>query len=195
MFDRLVACADVEEHVVLGSSVGFLALHGGIEPGTEGIARTAAARTGGSAYVVTQPRSRGWHVPSHRIDTAAVPALAAFLAHVDVVVSVHGYYLPDQPDAILVGGGRRDLAADLAARLRDCVDEMPVVDDLERIPRAMRGVDPRNPVNRSRAGGVQLELPHRARLGAAPAPVPTVPDRITTALIGFAEGLAATGAA
>jgi len=136
VFDRLVACADVEEHVVLGSSVGFLALHGGIEPGTEGIARTAAARTGGSAYVVTQPRSRGWHVPSHRIDTAAVPGLAAFLAHVDVVVSVHGYYLPDQPDAILVGGGRRDLAADLAARLRDCVDEMPVVDELDRIPRA-----------------------------------------------------------
>ncbi|MFO1538695.1 MAG: replication protein, partial [Actinomycetota bacterium] len=70
-----------------------------------------------------------------------------------------------------------------------------LVDELDRIPRAMRGVDPRNPVNRSRGGGVQLELPHRARLGAAAAPVPTVPDRITTALIGFAEGLAATGAA
>lgn len=194
MFDRLVACADVEEHVVLGSPVGFLAVHGGIEPGTEGIARTAAARTGGSAYVVTQPRSRGWHVPSHRIDPATVPALAAFLAHVDVVVSVHGYYLPDQPDAILVGGGRRDLAADLADRLRACVDEMPVVDDLDRIPRAMRGVDPRNPVNRSRAGGVQLELPHRARLGAAPTPVPTVSDRITAALVGFAAAIAPTAA-
>lgn len=195
MFDRLVARSDVDEHVVLGSPLGFLAVHGGIEPGTETIARTAAARTGGSAYVVTQPRVRGWHVSSHRIEVERVPRLAAFLDHVDVVVSVHGYHVPGAPDAILVGGGRRDLAADLAGRLRACIDEMPVVDDLDRIPRSMRGVDPRNPVNRSRGGGVQLELPPRARVASGPTEesATAVADRLTVALVEFAATLARSG--
>ena len=166
VFDRLLQCFDVEEHVVLRSPVGFLALHGGIEPGTEGIAVAASVAAGASVYVVTQPRSLGWHVSSHRIVTADVPRLAAFLDHVDVVVSVHGYFRPEQRDALFVGGGRRDLAGDLAARLRAVVGEMPVIDDLAAIPKSMRGIDPRNPVNRSRGGGVQLELPHRARTDA-----------------------------
>lgn len=188
MFDRLLACRDVEEHVVLGSRVGFLALHGGIEPGTEGIARAAAEATGASAYVVTQPRALGWHVASHRVDPRRVPRLAAFLEHVEVVVSVHGYFRPEQPDAILVGGARRDLARDLTARLRAVVAEMPVVDDLRAIPRSMRGVDPRNPVNRARGGGVQLELPHPARTGAAPAAGrPSVAARVAGVLTDFAR--------
>lgn len=197
MFDRLLSCCDVEEHVVLGSRLGFLALHGGIEPGTEGIARVAAATTGASAYVVTQPRSLGWHISSHHIDPARVPRLAAFLDHVDVAVSVHGYFRPERPDAILVGGGRRDLAGDLAARLRTVVDEMPVVDDVARIPRAMRGVDPRNPVNRPRGGGVQLELPHRARTDArdAPGAGPSVAARVTAVLVEWARDLDAARAA
>lgn len=197
MFDRLLECAHVDEHVVLGSPLGFLALHGGIEPGSEGIARAAARATGASAYVVTQPRSLGWHISSHHIDPTRVPRLAEFLDHVDVVVSVHGYFRPEQSDAILVGGGRRDLARDLATRLRSVVDEMPVVDDLRAIPRAMRGVDPRNPVNRTRRGGVQLELPHRART-VGPGTVggrPSVAARITEVLVGFGHDVARTRAA
>ncbi len=211
MFDRLVARADVEEHVVLGSALGFLAVHGWIEPGTETIARAAAARTGGSAYVVTQPQARGWHVSSHRIEVERVPRLAAFLDHVEVVVSVHGYHVPGAPDAILVGGGRRDLAADLAERLRARIDEMPVVDDIDRIPRSMRGVDPRNPVNRTRGGGVQLELPPSARIvdassdgidgtdgtdgahGTVASVGASVADRLTVALVEFAAALARSG--
>ena len=197
MFDRLLSCCDVEEHVVLGSRLGFLALHGGIEPGTEGIARVAAAATGASAYVVTQPRALGWHISSHHIDPARVPGLAAFLDHVEVAVSVHGYFRPEQPDAILVGGGRRDLAADLGARLRAVVHEMPVVDEVTRIPRSMRGVDPRNPVNRPRGGGVQLELPHRARTDARGlgSTGPSVAARVTEALVTFARELDAARAA
>ncbi len=38
-----------------------------------------------------------------------------------------------------------------------------MVDDLEEIPRDLRGVHPRNPVNGCRLGGVQLELPPRVR--------------------------------
>ena len=173
---------------MVGSSLGFLALHGGIEPGTEGLALTAARATGASAYVVTQPRALGWHVSSHRIDPDRVPRLAAFLDHVEVVVSVHGYVRPERPDAIFVGGGHRGLAHDLARRLRSVVDEMPVVDALPEIPRAMRGIDSRNPVNRTRSGGVQLELPHRARTDA-PAPAgtrPSVAARIARVLTHFA---------
>jgi phage replication-related protein YjqB (UPF0714/DUF867 family) len=185
VFNRLLQCSAVDEHVVLRSPVGFLALHGGIEPGTEGMALAAAAAAGASAYVVTQPRSLGWHVSSHRIVTAEVPRLAEFLDHVEVVVSVHGYFRPEQADALFVGGGDRALAGVLARRLRAVVGEMPVVDDLPAIPRSMRGVDPRNPVNRSRGGGVQLELPHRARTDAGGAN-PSVAARVTTVLTEFA---------
>ena len=186
VFDRLLLCSDVREHVVLRSPVGFLALHGGIEPGTEGMALTAAAAAGASAYVVTQPRSLGWHVSSHRIVTEQVPRLAEFLDHVDVVISVHGYFRPEQADALFVGGGERVLAGDLARRLRAVVGEMPVVDDLPAIPRSMRGVDPRNPVNRSRGGGVQLELPHRARTDAGGGSRPSIAARVTAVLTEFA---------
>ena len=187
VFDHLLSCSGVEEHVELRSRWGFLALHGGIEPGTEGIALTASRASGASAYVVTQPRTLGWHVSSHRIDPDRVPGLATFLDHIEVAVSVHGYFRPEQTDAILVGGSRRDLAGDLASRLRSVVDEMPVVDDLPAIPRSMRGVDPRNPVNRPRAGGVQLELPHRARTDARRGcgADPSVAARVATVLTGF----------
>lgn len=197
VFDRLLMCGGVEERVVLGSRLGFLALHGGIEPGTEGIALAAARSAGASAYVVTQPRSLGWHISSHHIDPRRVPGLAAFLDHVDVAVSVHGYFRPEQTDAILVGGAARDLAGDLAARLRVVVDEVPVVDDLQAIPRAMRGVDPRNPVNRTRAGGVQLELPHRARVDdpRGPGDRPSVAARIAAVLTRFAHDVGAARAA
>jgi phage replication-related protein YjqB (UPF0714/DUF867 family) len=197
VFDRLLRCPDVREHMVLGSRVGFLALHGGIEPGTEGMAVAAAATSGASAYVVIQPRSLAWHVPSHRVAPERVPRLAEFLAHVDLVISVHGYWRPEQPDAIFVGGANRQLAEGLATSLRAAIDEMPVVDDLAAIPRGMRGVDPRNPVNRTRRGGVQLELPHRARTDGPPStwerPLRpgSVAARLTTVLSEFAADQAA----
>lgn len=192
VFDRLLQCTDVEEHVVLDGHVGFLALHGGLEPGTEGIALAAARAARASAYVVTQPRSRGWHISSHRIDPARVPRLAAFLDHVDVVVSIHGYFRPERPDALLVGGRHRGLARDLAGRLRTVVPEMPVVDDLAQIPPSMRGVDPRNPVNRTRGGGVQLELPHRARTDrpGGPDAARSIAGRVAETLADFGHDLA-----
>jgi phage replication-related protein YjqB (UPF0714/DUF867 family) len=196
MFDRLLRCHDVDEHVALRSPVGFLALHGGLEGGTESIARHAAVASGASAYVVTQPRTLGWHLSSHRIDPSRVPRLAAFLDHVEVVVSVHGYFRPEIPDTVFVGGGHRELARDLAGRLRAVIPEMPVVDTVPAIPRAMRGVDPRNPVNRTRGGGVQLELPHRARTGApSTGGAPSVAARVTGVLVDLAHELGRARAA
>ena len=98
-------------------------------------------------------------------DLDALPKLRAVLEHADVVVSLHGYGRPDLRDTLLLGGGNRELAATLAARLRQALPAWPVVDDLEAIPVRLRGVHPDNPVNRSRRGGVQVELPPRIRDG------------------------------
>ncbi len=163
-FADLLAHPDVLEEQVLASTVGFLALHGGLEPGTAEIARAAAGRSGASYYAIVQPDDLKHHVPSHQTDPACAPLLAEFLDHIDALVSVHGYRGHDDlHTALLVGGGDRVLAAELAGRLRVALPGYRVVDDLDRIPRRLRGVDPRNPVNRAARGGVQVELPHPVR--------------------------------
>jgi phage replication-related protein YjqB (UPF0714/DUF867 family) len=167
-FVDLLAHPDVVEEQVLaprrgGTAVGFLALHGGLEPGTAEIVVAAARRAEASWYVIVQPDDLKCHVPSHEHDPAAAPLLASFLDHVDVVISVHGYWGHDDlHTALLVGGRDRELAAHLGTALRAALPDYRVVDDLERIPRRLRGVDPRNPVNRA-ARGVQVELPHPVR--------------------------------
>jgi phage replication-related protein YjqB (UPF0714/DUF867 family) len=157
----------VEERCVLRSNFGFLALHGGLEQATAELATAAAASAGASLYAVVQPDDLRWHVPSNRFELAASPLLAGFCAHVDFVVSLHGYGglrgSDDRWTTVLVGGGDRRLAALVGGRLRAALPQYTWLDDLERIPSHLRGVHPDNPVNRTRAGGVQLELPPRVR--------------------------------
>ena len=149
--------------MALRSRIGFLALHGGLEPGTAELARDAAAASGASLYAVVQPDDLRWHVPAHRVAPLDAPSLAAFLGHVDIVVSLHGYLRRELRTAVLVGGANRVLAGRLGRRLRRALPDYDVVDDLARIPPDLRGVHPCNPVNLTRLGGVQLELPHRVR--------------------------------
>jgi phage replication-related protein YjqB (UPF0714/DUF867 family) len=153
----------VVEDLDLGSRVGFLAIHGGLEPGTAEVAQAAARGAGASYYTVQQPDDLKWHIPTHTIDPGEAPRLAAFLDHVDVVVSVHGYWRADLRMAVLVGGANRELAAELGPLLRDALPEYEIVDDLDAIPVDLRGVHPANLVNLPRGGGVQLELPHPVR--------------------------------
>ena len=69
MLGELLAHDGVEEHLVVASRVGFLALHGGsLERETDRIAREAAERSGASLYAVCQPDDLRWHVPSVRMD-------------------------------------------------------------------------------------------------------------------------------
>jgi phage replication-related protein YjqB (UPF0714/DUF867 family) len=163
VFAELLAHPGVEEQAELRSRVGFLALHGGLEEGTAEIARAAADRAGASWYSLVQPPDLRWHVPSHNIDPTVSPMLGDVLAHCDVVVSVHGFGRDGFWTSLLVGGADRDLAAALSSCLRAALPEYEVLDDLTAIPSGLRGLDPRNPVNRSRGGGVQLELPPRVR--------------------------------
>ena len=147
----------------LRSRAGFLALHGGLEEATAEIAAEAAARADASLYAVIQPDDFAWHVPSHRFDPAESRALDSVIEHCDVVVSVHGFGRAGFWTSMLLGGGARPLASDLARRLRAVLPDYEIVDDIDAIPARLRGLDPRNPVNRAPGGGVQIELPPRAR--------------------------------
>jgi phage replication-related protein YjqB (UPF0714/DUF867 family) len=138
-------------------------LHGGLEPGTSELATEAAARADASLYAVSQPDHLNLHVPAHHIDPAGAPRLAEFLEHVDIVLSIHGYWRDDLRTTLLLGGADRAMAQQLAAALRTALPEYEIVDDLELIPSGLRGVNPLNPVNMTRGGGVQLELPHPVR--------------------------------
>ena len=166
-FAGLLASPGVEERCVLRSRFGFLALHGGLERATAELATEAAQRAGASVYAVVQPPDLRWHVPSLRFDPGESPRLAAFLAHVEVVVSLHGYgglrASDDRWTTVLVGGGNRVLAGEFAARMRVALPQYSWLDDVGAIPRSHAGVHPANPVNHPRGGGVQLELPPRLR--------------------------------
>jgi phage replication-related protein YjqB (UPF0714/DUF867 family) len=152
---------------VLRSRFGFLALHGGLEQGTAEIAERAAHAAGASLYAVVQPDDLKWYISSLRYDPELSDDLARFLAHVDGVVSLHGYGglrgSDDRWITALVGGGNRALAAALAAALRLALPKYRFVDDIDRMPPELRGVHPANPVNRARGGGAQIELPPRIR--------------------------------
>jgi phage replication-related protein YjqB (UPF0714/DUF867 family) len=163
MFADLLAQPGVVETLELRSAFGFMAFHGGLEGGTAEIAELAASQSDASLYAVVQPPTMTWHVPSIEVTPDESEALAAFVAHVEVAVAIHGYGRRERPYDILLGGTNRELAAHVAAHLCAGIRGFEVVDDLERIPPALRGLHRRNPVNLPRRGGVQVELPPRAR--------------------------------
>ena len=114
-FAELLGHPQVVEELELRSTVGFLALHGGLEPGTAELAWTAAARAGASCYTVSQPRELHVHVPSVDADPDDAPRLAAFLDHVSTVISVHGYYRPlERPHGLVFVPVRPRHGVDLA---------------------------------------------------------------------------------
>ncbi|MFV0523367.1 MAG: poly-gamma-glutamate hydrolase family protein [Acidimicrobiales bacterium] len=197
-FDELLARPGVVETVELRGPVGICAFHGGnLERATELIATEAARRAGASCYTVTQPEGMRHHIPSADVDPGRAPRFAAFLAHCDHVIAVHGYGRHGHFTSLLCGGGNRPMAAHVAGHLRNALPYYRVVDDLDQIPRRLRGVHPANPCNLTSGGGVQVELPPRVR-GLTPlarywpgGPYP--PDRFPHAL-GVIDGLAAAAA-
>jgi phage replication-related protein YjqB (UPF0714/DUF867 family) len=164
VFADLLAEPGVTEVVELRSTFGFMAFHGGsLEEVTDTVAVAAAERAGASVYAVIQPPGLRWHIPSRMVRPEASAGLAGFVAHVQVVVAVHGYGRDGMWTTLLLGGGNRALAAHVAAALRPALPDYEIVDDLTLIPAPLRGVHPQNPVNAPRGAGVQLELPPRVR--------------------------------
>jgi phage replication-related protein YjqB (UPF0714/DUF867 family) len=159
----------VEEVCELRGRFGLMALHGGnLERTTDVIADEVARRTTSSYYAVVQAAPLRHHVPSVAFDPAHSPVLAAFLDHVDVVVAIHGYGREGYFEHLLLGGTNRSLASHLAGRLRlGLPPTYTVIDSLADIPDGLRGLHRHNPVNRTRGGGVQIELPPTIRWNRA----------------------------
>jgi phage replication-related protein YjqB (UPF0714/DUF867 family) len=163
-FGRALAEPGAVEHVELRSPFGFMAFHGGaLERQTDRIATAEAAAGGASLYVVAHPEPDPPHFPSTTVNGDASPALRSFLGHVRIVVTVHGYGRNGMFTSLLLGGSNRRLAAAMRVELAAALPEYEIVDDLEAIPRELRGLHPDNPVNLPPDGGVQLELPPRVR--------------------------------
>ncbi|MDH4074778.1 MAG: poly-gamma-glutamate hydrolase family protein [Acidimicrobiia bacterium] len=163
-FAELLARPGVVEIVDLKGPIGFCAFHGGnLERVTEQIASEAAARSGSSFYGVIQPRGMRHHIPSTLVDPTQSPKLAAFVAHCRWVIAVHGYGLQGHFASLLCGGGNRYLASHVARHIRDALPAYETIDDIDRIPRSLRGLHPDNPCNLTTGGGMQLELPPRVR--------------------------------
>lgn len=189
----LLSQPGIAEDSRLRSRFGFLAIHGGgLEQMTDVIAERAADAAGASVYVVRHPHRYQHHLPSARFRAAESPALAQFLDHVDVVVSLHGYGRIGRSTQLLAGGRNRALAAHLARHLN--LPGYHLVTELAAIPPELRGVHPDNPVNRARGGGVQLELSPRVRGISPRSPLPG-DDGLSPVTSALVRGLAAAARA
>lgn len=163
-FGQLLSAPGVIERCELASRFGFMAYHGGaLEQMTDVIASAAAERAGASLYTVIHPGPDPAHVTSTLVRPSESVALASFLDHVDVVVTVHGYGRRDRFTSLLLGGRNRELATQLAGVLAPALPDYELVTALHLIPAELRGLHVDNPVNVPRQGGVQLELPPRVR--------------------------------
>jgi phage replication-related protein YjqB (UPF0714/DUF867 family) len=178
---ELLTMPGVREECMLRSSVGFIALHGGSQDrGTEQIAGRAAAHAGASYYAIVQPSALRVHLTSRLHDPDDSAQLRAFLEHVDVAISVHGFgrdgfALWCDPGCGLIiepygpavrgrqtGPLRGIIVGGLNTPLLDAARELfhrrfagyHVADERVRL-----GFHPDNPVNLPSAHGVQVELP------------------------------------
>lgn len=167
-FAELLAAPGVREVVELRGAVGFMAYHGGaLEVMTDVIAAEAARRCGASLYSVAQPDGMREHLASTLVRPAESERLRSFVAHVDVVVTIHGFGQRGLFSSLLLGGQNREFAEHVGGSLRRTLPAYDIVTDLDRIPPNLRGLHAANPVNLVPARGVQIELPPRVR-GASP---------------------------
>jgi phage replication-related protein YjqB (UPF0714/DUF867 family) len=178
---ELLTMPGVREECILRSSVGFLALHGGSQDrGTEQIARLAAIQAGASFYAIVQPSGLRVHLTSRLHDPGHSAHLRAFLDHVDVAISLHGFgrdgfalWIDSHRGLIIepygpavrgrqTGPLRGIILGGLNSQLLDAARDLfhqrfagyHVADERIRL-----GFHPDNPVNLPSAHGVQVELP------------------------------------
>ncbi len=167
-FAALLAQPGVQEVSELRGRVGFMAYHGGaLEAMTDVIARRAAERSGASCYSVIQPPGMRDHLPSIQVNPGESDALAGFVDHVDIVITVHGFGRRGMFGSLLLGGTNRVFADHVGHALRATLPAYDVRTDIDAIPKQLRGLHPANPVNLPRHAGVQVELPPRVR-GSSP---------------------------
>jgi phage replication-related protein YjqB (UPF0714/DUF867 family) len=156
---------DISEHLHLGGSLGLVAIHGGgIEPGTEEIARFVAYHSGASLYVYAGRRAAGnlsLHRPSHRLKLHDRPLVIKFLNHVIMAISIHGHGRNER--CVYVGGLHQAMVHQFVEAAQAALSPYEWIFDPESIPSDMRGQNPNNIVNLPPAQGMQLELPKDLR--------------------------------
>jgi phage replication-related protein YjqB (UPF0714/DUF867 family) len=178
---ELLSLPGVKEECVLRSAVGFMALHGGSQDrGTDQLASRAAEQSGASYYAIVQPSGLRVHLTSRLHNPDHSERLGAFLRHVEIAISVHGFgrdgfslwvdpargpvvelYGPARrgmqtgPLRGIIVGGRNAALLDAARRLlHDRFTGYHVADERVRL-----GFHPDNPVNLPSQHGIQIELP------------------------------------
>lgn len=156
---------DCSEYLHLGSSLGLLAVHGGgIEPGTEEIARYVSFHTGASLYVYAGRRPSGnlsLHRASHTSKLEERFLVKRFLQHVNRAISVHGHGR-DQNYAY-VGGLDQTMRQQFVTLAQATLPKYAWTADPEIIPQGIGGRNPKNIVNLPADQGMQLELPKGLR--------------------------------
>jgi phage replication-related protein YjqB (UPF0714/DUF867 family) len=178
---ELLAIEGVKEECILRSNVGFMALHGGSQDrGTAEMAWRAAERAGASYYAILQPPGLRFHLTSRLHNPNHSAGLQAFLDHVDIAISVHGFgregfalsldadrgliIEPYGPAVrgkqtgplrgIILGGLNTQLLDEARVLFRGRFAGYHIADERIRL-----GFHPDNPVNLPSAHGVQIELP------------------------------------
>ena len=156
--------SDAYEELEIRSKVGLMAYHGGtLEKATDAIARETAELCGASYYGLIQTNDDPLHFPSTKLFEYASENLNIFFQHVRVVITIHGYGREHLFHSVLLGGRNRALASHLASFLKMALPDYSFENDLEKIPKELRGLHPKNPVNIPALTGVQVELPPTLR--------------------------------
>ena len=164
MATRILETSDAYEELEIRSKVGLMAYHGGtLEKATDAIARETAALCGASYYGLIQTNDDPLHFPSTKLFEYASENLNIFFQHVRVVITIHGYGREHLFHSVLLGGRNRALASHLASFLKMALPDYSFENDLEKIPKELRGLHPKNPVNIPALTGVQVELPPTLR--------------------------------
>ena len=164
MATRILETSDAYEELEIRSKVGLMAYHGGtLEKATDAIARETADLCGASYYGLIQTNDDPLHFPSTKLFEYASENLNVFFQHVRVVITIHGYGREHLFHSVLLGGRNRALASHLASFLKMALPDYSFENDLEQIPKELRGLHPKNPVNIPALTGVQVELPPTLR--------------------------------
>jgi len=164
MATSLLETSDAYEELEIRSKVGLMAYHGGtLEKATDAIARETAELCGASYYGLIQTNDDPLHFPSTKLFEYASENLNIFFQHVRVVITIHGYGREHLFHSVLLGGRNRALASHLASFLKMALPDYSFENDLEQIPKELRGLHPKNPVNIPALTGVQVELPPTLR--------------------------------
>ena len=164
MANKILEIPSAYEELSIRSGIGLMSYHGGtLEKATDAIARETAEQSGASYYGLIQTNDDPLHFPSTELFEYASNNLNVFFQHVKVVITIHGYGRESLFHSVLLGGRNRALASHIASFLKMALPDYSFENDLDEIPKELRGLHPKNPVNIPEFAGVQVELPPTLR--------------------------------